>query len=303
MMPLLSPPSPILDEAHFTLLAHYAKHLGRAPKAMRFSSTAGESRSRKKGHGMEMLELRSYQASDDLRHIDWRVTARTGQAHTRLYAQENDHQRLLLLDLSNGAYFGTRHTFVSTRLIQLAGLIAWRSKQQGDTLSYQLSYGEQNKGSNKAKDFPLLMQSLKDASELHHRSAPSPSTSVWANNLMAQRSHNKDVIILTDKQNWSQQDDISLMQLAKHNMVHWIQVFDSNTFKLPPGQYQMADSEGIKQVNVTQQSMQKSKALFLEENTALTKKLASFGIRYQLFDISESPETIARYLLSQGALR
>lgn len=303
MSPLLSPASPELDEAHFALLAHYAKHLGRAPKAIRFATNTGERRSRQKGHGMEMLELRAYQASDDLRHIDWRVTARTGQAHTRLYAQENDHQRLLLVDLSNHAYFGTRHTFISTRLIQLAGIIAWRSKQQGDTLSYCLNYGGQAHASNKQHQLPTLLHQLQDASRLDNRSSKPNPKSVWSRSLLTSKSHNKDVIILTDKQSWSDEEENSLMQLAKHNAVHWIQIIDSNAYNLPTGQYQMVGQHGIQRVNVSPKTMQQAKAAFFEQNAVMRKKLSAIGIRYQLFDLTESPEKIARYLLSQGALR
>ncbi|MFQ3187406.1 DUF58 domain-containing protein [Marinomonas primoryensis] len=302
MSPLLSPKSPELDDAHFALLAHYAKHLGRAPKAIRFATNAGDRRSRQKGHGMEMLELRAYQASDDLRHIDWRVTARTGQAHTRLYAQENDHQRLLLLDLSSSAYFGTRHTFISTRLIQLAGIIAWRSKQQGDTLSYRLTYGSEEHASNKSGTLSSLLSQLKEASHLEHRTNESRPDSIWSNTLLTNKMHNKDVIILTDKQTWSDSEESALMQLAKHNSVHWIQIIDSNVYNLPAGQYQMADRHGVKQVNISKHSMQQAKIDFFEQNALMRKKLATFGIRHQLFDITESPEKIARYLLSQGAL-
>ena len=302
MSPLLSPESPELDDAHFALLASYAKHLGRAPKAIRFAANSGERRSRQKGHGMEMLELRAYQASDDLRHIDWRVTARTGQAHTRLYAQENDHQRLLLLDLSSSAYFGTRHTFIATRFLQLAGIIAWRSKQQGDTLSYRITYGNQEHASNKSGTLATLLSHLKDASKIENRINGSNTTSIWSNSLLANKAHNKDVIILTDKQSWNQDEESALMKLAEHNSVHWIQIIDSNVFNLPAGQYQMADNNGIKPVTITKNSMQQAKADFLSQNTLMRKKLASFGIRHQIFDITESPEKIARYLLSQGAL-
>ncbi|RBP85883.1 DUF58 domain-containing protein [Marinomonas rhizomae] len=302
MSPLLSPESPELDDTHFALLASYAKHLGRAPKAIRFATSSGERRARQKGHGMEMLELRAYQASDDLRHIDWRVTARTGQAHTRLYAQENDHQRLLLLDLSSSAYFGTRHTFIATRFLQLAGIIAWRSKQQGDTLSYRIAYGNQDHASNKSGTLPTLLNHLKNASKIENRVNGNNTASIWSNNVLTSKAHNKDVIILTDKQSWSKDEESTLMRLAEHNAVHWIQIFDSNAFNLPAGQYQMADNNGIKSVTISKNSMQQAKADFFEQNTLMRKKLASFGIRHQIFDISESPEKIARYLLSQGAL-
>ena len=300
---LLSPDSPELDEAHFALLAHYAKHLGRAPKAIRFATNSGERRSRQKGHGMEMLELRAYQASDDLRHIDWRVTARTGQAHTRLYAQENDHQRLLLVDLSNHAYFGTRHTFTSTRFIQLAGIIAWRSKQQGDTLSYRLSYGKKEYASNKQGMLPNFLHQLQDASLLENRTQEVKKSSAWSHSLLTAKAHNKDVIILTDKQTWSDNEESALMQLARHNSVHWIQIIDSNAYNLPTGQYQMADPNGIQRVNISKKTMQQAKEAFFKQNILMRKKLATIGIRHQLFDLTESPEKIARYLLSQGALR
>ncbi|QUX95456.1 DUF58 domain-containing protein [Marinomonas sp. CT5] len=305
MSPLLSPESPELDDAHFALLASYAKHLGRAPKAIRFATHSGERRSRKKGHGMEMLELRAYQASDDLRHIDWRVTARTGQAHTRLYAQENDHQRLLLLDLSSSAYFGTRHTFIATRYVQLAGIIAWRSKQQGDTLSYQLAYGNQAHASNQSSTsatLPTLLSHLKDAAKIENRAKGHNTNSIWTNSLLTSKAHNKDVIILTDKQTWEQNEENALLKLAEHNSVHWIQIIDSNSFNLPAGQYQMANEKGVKPVTISKHSMQKAKADFFTQNTLMRKKLASFGIRHQIFDLTESPEKIARYLLSQGAL-
>ncbi|WP_409419662.1 DUF58 domain-containing protein [Marinomonas sp. RS-M-Aa-14] len=302
MSPLLSPESPELDDAHFSLLANYAKHLGRAPKAIRFATQSGERRSRQKGHGMEMLELRAYQASDDLRHIDWRVTARTGHAHTRLYAQENDHQRLLLLDLSSSAYFGTRHTFISTRFIQLAGIIAWRSKQQGDTLSYRMTYGDQEHASNKVATLSTLLSTLKDASKLVHRSCDHNTVSIWSNTPLTRKTHNKDVIILTDKQSWNDDEESALIKLAEHNTVHWIQIIDSNVFNLPAGQYQIADNSGIQSVSISKNSMQQAKADFLSQNTLMRNKLMSFGVRHQIFDITESPEKIARYLLSQGAL-
>lgn len=302
MNTLLSPDSPELDESDFALLAHYAKHLGRANKATRFTSKTGERRSNQKGHGMEMLELRQYQPSDDLRHIDWRVTARTGHAHTRLYSQENDHQRLLFLDLTQASYFSTRHTFISTRFCQLAGIIAWRSQQQGDKLSYRLSYGNQSHERDSKSSIHLLLQQLRSGTLVDNRKQPSLGAS-WHHSQNAIKSHNKDVIILTDKQHWSDHEQLSLQQLAKHNNVHWVQIFDHHAFELPPGQYRFADADGPKTIQVTKRSAEQAKNDFFTQNDTLRKKLAMMGIRHQLFDISESPEKIARYLLDQGALR
>lgn len=303
MNPLLSPASPELNDSDFALLAHYAKHLGRASKAARFTLKSGEKRSKKKGHGMEMLELRPYQTSDDLRHIDWRVTARTGHTHTRLYAQENDHQRLLLLDLSPDAYFSTRYAFISTRFVQLASLIAWRSEQQGDKLLYSLSFGAQTREQfNKSSVWGMISQ-LKNASMIINRDQPSGQKLGWYGSKVAAKAHNKDIIILTDKQQWDDEQQIALQQLAKHNQIHWVQIFDHHSFELPPGQYQFADATGTRSVKITKKSSAQAKQDFFEQNATMRQRLAKIGIRHQLFDISEPPEGIARYLLDQGALR
>ncbi|SBS36716.1 hypothetical protein MSP8887_02688 [Marinomonas spartinae] len=302
MNPLLSPDSPELAETDFALLAHYAKHLGRANKATRFTLKNGERRSNQKGHGMEMLELRQYQPSDDLRHIDWRVTARTGHAHTRVYSQENDHQRLLFLGLSQTAYFSTRHTFISTRLSQLAGIIAWRSEQQGDKLSYRFVFGNESHEQNNKQSIHQLLSHLTTATQVKNRQHE-PSTACWHRSAITNKAHNRDVIILTDKQSWSEQEQLSLWQLAKHNRVHWVQVFDYHAFELPPGEYRFADANGSKTLQVTKKSTAQAKKDFFDDNARLRKKLATIGIHHQLFDINESPEKIAKYLLDQGALR
>lgn len=301
MSQLLSPISPELDEAHFTLLAHYAKNLGRVSKPTRFSLRSGERRSQHKGHGMEMQELRPYQISDEFKHIDWRVTARTGKVHTRIYAQEHEHERTLLMDLSNSAYFGTRYTFISTRLIQLAGIIAWRSEQNGDQLNYHLTFGSQYYENNRKSILPDLLNQLRKASLLSNRKPPTDATPFLSKALS--HTHNKDVIILTDRQNFSKNEELSLKQLSKHNQVYWIQIIDQNTFNMPAGHYRLADDSGVHAIQVTQKSLQEARQDLLKCTDTLRQKLYSVGIHYQLFDLSESPEKIARYLLDLGALR
>ncbi len=299
---LLSPNSPELENSDLTILAYYAKHLGSANKATRFIHKNGEQQSNQKGHGMEMLELRQYQPNDDLRHIDWRVTARTGHTHTRLYTQENDKQHLLLLDVSHAAYFSTRFTFISTRLCQLAGIIAWRNEQQGDKLACRFTFGDQNYEQNNEGSIHHLLKQLKAATQVKNRQNISPNT-CWHHARITEKTHNKDVIILTDKQQWTKQEQLSLQQLARHNKIYWVQIFDHHTFALPPGQYRFADTDGLKSIQVTKHSSKQAKKNFFVQNDALRKKLASINIHHQLFDISESPEKIARYLLDQGAVR
>jgi uncharacterized protein (DUF58 family) len=85
-----------------------------------------------KGRGMEFAETRPYQPGDDIRHIDWRVTARSGRAHTKLFRVERERPVVIWIDLRTAMFFATRGTFKSVLAARLAALIAWIANAHGD---------------------------------------------------------------------------------------------------------------------------------------------------------------------------
>ncbi len=64
------------------------------------AATLGGHLSRLKGRGMDFAEVRAYQAGDDIRHMDWRVTAKTGKAHTKLYQEERERPVYFIVDFN-----------------------------------------------------------------------------------------------------------------------------------------------------------------------------------------------------------
>jgi len=93
---------------------------------------AGGYRSPFKGRGMEFEESRRYQVGDDIRNMDWRVTARTGEPHTKLFREERERPVLFGVDFRRSMFFATRGAFKSVVACRLAALLAWRSSHQGD---------------------------------------------------------------------------------------------------------------------------------------------------------------------------
>jgi len=87
-----------------------------------------------KGRGMEFAEVRHYQPGDDVRTIDWRVTARTGKAHTKLFVEERERPILILLDLSHSLYFGSSLLLQSVQAAHLATTLGWSAIFHGDRL-------------------------------------------------------------------------------------------------------------------------------------------------------------------------
>ena len=78
---------------------------------------SGNYLSRNKGRGMEFDEVRHYQTGDDIRAIDWRVTARTGKTHTKLFREELERPVLIATDLSNTMHFGSKLLFKSVQAL------------------------------------------------------------------------------------------------------------------------------------------------------------------------------------------
>jgi uncharacterized protein (DUF58 family) len=91
-----------------------------------------------KGRGMEFDETRLYQQGDDIRSIDWRVTARTGKTHTKLFREEREKPVFISVDNRPTMQFATRGVFKSVQAKKLAALLAWVANQQGDRIGGQV---------------------------------------------------------------------------------------------------------------------------------------------------------------------
>jgi uncharacterized protein (DUF58 family) len=96
------------------------------------SLLSGLHASRMRGRGLDFEEVRAYRPGDDVRTIDWRVTARTGQAHTRVYNEERDRPALVVVDQRLAMFYGTRLNLKSVTAAEAAALAAWRVFRSGD---------------------------------------------------------------------------------------------------------------------------------------------------------------------------
>jgi uncharacterized protein (DUF58 family) len=121
---------PTLDE----LLALRAAAQGLSFKAAHGARVqlSGLHRSAQRGRGLEFQEVRPYVEGDDPRSIDWRVTARRGRPHTKLYQQERERPVWIVADLGAGMFFGTRRQLKSCLVVRAAALLAWTAAGSGD---------------------------------------------------------------------------------------------------------------------------------------------------------------------------
>jgi len=98
------------------------------------SARAGLHLSSVRGRGVDFLESRHYQAGDDIRHMDWRVTARTGHAHTKVFHEERERPMLVVLDFNRSMFFASRGAFKVVIAARFAALMGWVSARSGDRI-------------------------------------------------------------------------------------------------------------------------------------------------------------------------
>jgi len=129
-MQFASPASTSLDE--LVQLRSSAMALQRLTKKRSSAPAAGVAVSRRLGRGLDFAEVRSYQAGDDVRMIDWKVTARTGSAHTKLFVEERERPVIIVVDFRSSMRFGTQVMFKSVLAARLASLLGWSAANAQD---------------------------------------------------------------------------------------------------------------------------------------------------------------------------
>ena len=114
-------------------------HVNMAPLSTR-AARHGQQSSRLYGRGMDYAESRVYQAGDDVRRLDWRLTARSGRLHTKLFQEDREGCLLILLDTHTSMVFGTRQRFKSVQAARVAALAAWYATRAGERVGV-LAFG------------------------------------------------------------------------------------------------------------------------------------------------------------------
>jgi uncharacterized protein (DUF58 family) len=114
-------------------MEHFAKGFSFLARKQRVKSIlGGKHASKLRGRGLDFEEVRNYVAGDDIRHIDWKVTARTQKTHSRVFSEEKEKPALIVVDQSKSMFFGSQKRMKSVVAAELAALSAYRVLKEGD---------------------------------------------------------------------------------------------------------------------------------------------------------------------------
>jgi uncharacterized protein (DUF58 family) len=206
------------------------------------SAQSGEYMSRLKGRGMEFDETRIYQPGDDIRSIDWRVTARSDKTHTKIYREERERPVFIAVDYRPTMDFATRGVFKSVQAAKIAALLAWAGQRQGDQIGGQVF--------NQFDSKELKPKSGKHALLCFLNTLAKPNFATESemdlNHVLSRLNHHARpgslVYIISDFRGFDASSEAHLSRLTRHCELVLIHVYDPLESHLPAkGQYRLTD--------------------------------------------------------------
>lgn len=265
----------------------YVAYLRQLSQVKTLSNMAGDVKSAFKGRGMELEEIRSYAYGDDVRDIDWRVTARKEQPFTKLYAEERDREIYVLLDMSPHMVFGTRHELKSVAAAKIAALLGWMSLENKDRFGCLVYDGWENllfKPQNNRANMMVLLKKISEISQkiLHPQLAQDKSFENAVQLLQQSIKSQAVVFVISDFNDFDDKMKKSLAALSKKARVYALNVFDVlEEFPPKAGEY-MAEDQGERLIfDTSSKYFQKEyRAYFKNKRRKINEFCRKFSIRY-----------------------
>jgi uncharacterized protein (DUF58 family) len=211
---------------------------------------AGQHRSRFRGRGMDYQESRSYQPGDDIRNMDWRVTARSDRPHTKLFQEERERPVMVCVDLAPRLFFATRGCLKSVVAARVATLLAWSAVAQGDRVGALLF----DRGNHELKPraghravlalIRLLVAETEPVGGVRSESDQAGLNAALARLRRVVRPGSL-VFVISDFQVLDSDAVSQLARLRRHNDVVALQIADPIEIAAPPpGRYAIRDDIG-----------------------------------------------------------
>ena len=268
------------------------------PKAAKKTSSllAGDVKSAFKGRGLEFEEIRAYAFGDDVRDMDWRVTARRDEPYIKVFQEERDREIYVLLDFSATMVFGTKRELKSVFAAKTAALIGWIALENHDRFGCIIYDGEQNYVFKAKSGLKNLLSVFKMIAQISEKILSEQKSGNFGKALKIAEKNIKSqssVFILSDFANFDANIKNALFALSQKSELYMLAVVDILEITPPKSGEYMAEYAGNKLVFNTYSTdfVQNYEAYFafkkriLQEFAVKTK--SSFAELKNNLDISE----------------
>lgn len=302
---------PYCDLSQLMALRWSVKNLS-LPKAKSVSRPqTGQHQSRFRGRGMEFAEVRVYQPGDDIRSIDWKVTARRQTPHTKIFNEERERPLLIVCDQSQSQFFGSRQTFKSVRAAETAALFAWTALEHNDRVGGIVFSERGHREVKPARNRKSIMKMLSYISDFNNSlsiTPPSEKDKFTFNDALNETIRlakpGTMIIIISDFLHMGNATEKQLSRLSKHNELVMIRTFDPIEEELPPpGFYPVSDGHETLMINSKSAAARKNYQDWSDKHKETLKSLAQkFKAAYiHVSTHKDTAESLQRVLLTLKA--
>lgn len=289
-------------------LQYQARGFFSPPFHYRGSPLYGRYRSRLRGRGLNLEELRQYYPGDDIRLMDWKTTIRTGRPHVRSYTEDRDHPVLLLVDQRISMFFGSRVKMKSVVAAELAALSAWGVLFAGDRVGALVYNDHEIVDIKPHRSRKTLLQLLGNISAFNRRlkiHQKTPQNDKQFGRVLSKAeqlvTHDFLVLIISDLSGMDSDAIKHIKRMARHNDVTVLYIYDSLEKSLPrEGKFVISDGELQIEVDPGEKDVgQRFKDHFTSHVTYLEGQLNKFGIPVILIHTGEEPKDQISRIMGQ----
>jgi uncharacterized protein (DUF58 family) len=241
----------------------------------------GRRASHVRGRGLDFEELRGYVAGDDVRSIDWRVTARAKKPYVRVYSEERDRPTMLVVDQRINMFFGSRRSMKSVVAAEVCALAAWRVFHQGDRIGAFIFNDDTTEQVRMHRSRATVLRILDRIAHLNHLlrgnspAQPRPERLNEVLQSVARVSrHDALILIASDFDGADRTTRDLLLHLSRSNDVICCLAYDPLAVRLPPAE-QLVVSNGELQVEL-QLGQEKVRKSILEASDKRMRAILSW---------------------------
>jgi len=267
---------------------------------------AGLQHSSQRGRGMAFAEVRLYQPGDDIRSIDWRVTARRQAPHTKLYEEERERPVLLICDLGPTLFFASTGAFKQVRCAQLAAVLAWLALSVGDQVGGIVFNGNTLTVQRPARRKKSVLRLLDTLASQQRTSLDGSASETTLDTALAEARRvahtGSRIFVISDFLGISRNTTSLLGALARHNSVSALRVVDPLEQELPQsGRFAVAGAEGPVWFDASNRSFQQAwREKINRHETALEECFRLSGVQATDVSTREAPAASLKSILGPG---
>ncbi|MDX1519405.1 MAG: DUF58 domain-containing protein [Gammaproteobacteria bacterium] len=269
-----------------------------------FALQGGDNRSSFKGRGMEFSESRAYTPGDDIRNLDWRVMARTGEPYTKLFREERERPVFFWVDFRAPMFFATRGVYKSVLAARLASVLAWSASAHSDRVGGLIFSDHVHHELKPQRGRRGVLRMIRALVGQHQ---PPPEVP-WQQDphtlnralirLRRVARPGSLVFLLSDFRGMDEAAQLQLSQIGRRSEVQVLFIYDPLERALPEsGRYRVSDGRSDRVLDTSDQKLVQEYRVQFEQRLHSVKQLAGrYNLRFMEVETTADLKGLARQI-------